>query len=104
MDEGEPCAVTIPIDGILDLHQFVPSDVPNLLEDYLELCIEKGIYHVRVIHGKGTGALRKRVHALLARDQRVISFSTDQGPGGWGATSVELRPISGQKKGVQKGG
>lgn len=91
--------VAIPIDGTLDLHQFNPGDVATLLQDYLKLCLEKGIYDVRIIHGKGTGTLRRRVHALLARNPMVVSFTTDQGQGGWGATVVELRPLAGYEKG-----
>ncbi len=92
--------VAIPIDGTLDLHQFNPRDVADLVEDYLELCLEKGIYAVRIIHGKGTGTLRRRVHALLARNPMVVSFTTDQGHGGWGATEVELRRVAEKKKGL----
>lgn len=98
-----PEPVTIPIDGTLDLHQFNPRDVATLVEDYLELCLEKGIHAVRIIHGKGTGTLRRRVHALLARNPMVVSFTTDQGHGGWGATAVELRPVAGCETGYEKG-
>lgn len=83
----------IPITGELDLHTFPPSEVEPLIGDYLEACLEKGIYTVRVIHGKGTGRLRQRVHAVLARHRLVERFS--QAPadaGGWGATRVWLRP------------
>ena len=52
---------------------------------------EAGIYTVRIIHGKGRGMLKKRVHALLNKNARVASFK-DAPPeaGGWGATLVEL--------------
>lgn len=89
-DADEP--VEYPIDGILDLHQFSPRDVKELVPEYLSACLEKGITQIRIIHGKGTGALRRTVHALLERDQRVISFRLDPSPGSsWGATLVELR-------------
>lgn len=85
--------VSLPIDGVLDLHTFNPKDVPDLLDDYFTACVEKGIFTVRIIHGKGKGVLKQRVHGLLARHRRVISFS-DAPPeaGGWGATLVELKP------------
>ncbi len=83
----------LPIDGILDLHTFHPSEVRQLLIDYLALCREKGILHVRVIHGKGTGQLRRSVHSLLCRLAEVKSFRlADRGEGGWGATIVDLIP------------
>jgi dsDNA-specific endonuclease/ATPase MutS2 len=99
--EEEP--FELPIDGTLDLHTFSPSDLPELLDDYLKLCGDRGIYSIRVIHGKGTGALRKRVHAILAKNPFVISFSQDQGPGGWGATIVELNAGHFEEKGASDG-
>jgi DNA-nicking Smr family endonuclease len=93
MDEPEP--IEIPIDGILDLHTFKPQEVKDLLPDYLAACRERGILQVRVIHGKGTGALRRTVHSLLGRMPEVISFKlAGEDEGGWGATLVELRPLS----------
>ena len=89
--EDEP--VRIPITGELDLHTFSAKEVAPLLDDYLEACREKGIYTVRIIHGKGTGKLREKVHAVLSRHSLVKRFS--QAPadaGGWGATRVWLHP------------
>jgi dsDNA-specific endonuclease/ATPase MutS2 len=49
---------------------------------------------VRVVHGKGTGALRRTVHAALDRLDYVESYSPGgMGSGGWGATLVYLRPL-----------
>lgn len=83
--------IKIPITDALDLHTFQPRDVPLLLEDYFEACIEKQIFAVRVIHGKGTGTLKKRVHSLLKKNRWVKSFGEAPAEaGGWGATLVEL--------------
>lgn len=81
------------ITDILDLHIFNPKEVPDLIENYLEVCAEKGIDSVRIIHGKGTGALKRRVHGILSRHRLVLTFK-DAPPeaGGWGATVVRLRP------------
>ena len=85
--------VDLPIDGALDLHTFRPGDLKDLVPDYLAACRERGILQVRIIHGKGTGALRRTVHALLARLPEVASFHpAEEGAGGWGATIVTLRP------------
>jgi DNA-nicking Smr family endonuclease len=85
--------VEYPIDGELDLHQFRPSDIKELVTDYLELCQEKGILKVRVVHGKGIGTLRTTVHALLPNLETVKSFHlADDRSGGWGATWVYLHP------------
>jgi DNA-nicking Smr family endonuclease len=85
-----------PIDGVLDLHTFRPSDLGELLPDYLEECQRRGLLQVRIIHGKGIGTLRTTVHTLLGRDPRVLSYAlADPAGGGWGATVVHLRPHGG---------
>jgi hypothetical protein len=76
----------------LDLHTFSPKEVPSLLEEFIHQSQRAEIYLVKIIHGKGSGALRRRVQALLARDRRVLAFYDAPGKsGGWGATVVELR-------------
>jgi len=93
MDELEP--IELPIDGTLDLHTFQPREVKDLVPDYLADCRERGIFRVRIIHGKGTGALRDTVHSILRSLPEVVSFrlAGDEG-GGWGATLVVLRPLA----------
>ena len=87
--------VEYPIDGELDLHQFRPQEIKDLVADYLELCQEKDILKVRVVHGKGTGTLRATVHALLPKLPMVKHFHLgDERTGGWGATWVYLHPRS----------
>jgi DNA-nicking Smr family endonuclease len=89
-DGSEP--VVVPIDGTLDLHTVRPAEAAAMVLEYLEACAEGGIYEVRVVHGKGTGALRRTVHAALARSPRVEGFRTaDESGGGWGATLVTLK-------------
>ena len=89
MEDTEP--IRIPITDVLDLHTFRPAEVPNLLDDYLEACLETGITVVRIIHGKGTGILKKRVQSLLKRDPRVVAYEDAPAhSGGWGATRVYL--------------
>ncbi len=85
--------VEIPIDGNLDLHFFHPREVKDLVTEYLWACRQKGLLDVRIVHGKGSGALRRTVHALLPRLPEVESFrSASEADGGWGATWVRLRP------------
>jgi DNA-nicking Smr family endonuclease len=93
-DQHDDPAVEIPIDGTLDLHTFRPSEVNELLPEYLEECRRRGILQVRVVHGKGTGALKRTVLALLARAPAVEAVrAAGEGAGGWGATLVILRPL-----------
>lgn len=95
-------AVHIPVDGILDLHTFSPKDVPSVVKEYLRACMKAGIFEVRIIHGKGKGVLRRRVHAVLERHPRVVDFGLDPGPSGWGATLVLLDRERGHKGGISK--
>ena len=84
--------IRIPILDVLDLHTFHPRDIPHLIEDYIEECLRLGFRSVRIIHGKGTGAQKKRVQELLRRNPGVRAFKDAPAEaGGWGATLVELQ-------------
>jgi len=86
--------VEYPINGVLDLHQFNPRDVKELVPHYLRECQERRILTVRVIHGKGIGTLRRTVHSILSKMPEVISFSQASAEfGHWGATIVQLRAL-----------
>ena len=75
----------------LDLHTFRPGELGELIPDYIGLCLQKNIFRIRIIHGKGIGTLRETVHALLRRDSRVLRFElAGQAEGGWGATIAWL--------------
>ncbi len=92
-EDGDPLdPVELPIDGELDLHTFRPGEIGELIPDYLEACRQRGILRVRIVHGKGSGALGRGVHAVLARLPQVESFHLgNAGEGGWGATVVLLK-------------
>ena len=83
--------VALPIDGVLDLHTFNPKEIPPLIDAYITACRERQIVDLRIIHGKGKGILRQRVHAILSKNPQVRKFSdAPLEAGGWGATLVEL--------------
>ena len=90
MHRKEP--IRVPIEDFLDLHTFRPKDAIPVLQAYLEACQEKKLYRVRIIHGKGTGILRKKVHTFLQSSPLVNSFSlAPPEAGSWGATIVFLK-------------
>jgi DNA-nicking Smr family endonuclease len=92
-DDDSPEPVRIPITGELDLHTFAPRETAQVVEAYLEACHDRGIFSVRIIHGKGTGTLRETVHAFLRRSPLVTAFRLgDETSGGWGATIATLKP------------
>ena len=81
--------VKIVIDGTLDLHHFSPKEVPDLLNEYFLECIKEGIFSVKIIHGKGKGILKARVHSILEKHDSVKSYA-QTASGNWGATMVTL--------------
>jgi len=84
--------VQLPINGVLDLHTVQPREVKDVLLAYLEVCQEKGILEIRVIHGKGIGNLQRTVHAILKKHPDVISFvQASELYGGSGATMIKIR-------------
>ncbi len=76
----------------LDLHTFAPSDVADVTAEYVRAAHEAGFTLVRIVHGKGTGTLRRIVHAVLDRDPLVVSYR--QADANWGATLVDLVPAA----------
>jgi DNA-nicking Smr family endonuclease len=91
MNDDQNDIVHIPIDGTLDLHTFNPRDVHDLIKEYIDACLEEGILEIRIIHGKGRGVLRDKVHSILRRHPLVMDFSLDPGTSGWGATVIRLK-------------
>lgn len=92
-DDGGPDAgapAELPIDGVLDLHQFRPEEAADLVADYLDACLARHVLTVRIIHGKGLGNLRRIVHAALRRHPAVAEFGLAADGSGWGATVVTL--------------
>ena len=63
MEEEDP--VSIPIDGSLDLHTFVPKDIPSVVSDYIYAAHAAGLRQVRLVHGRGQGIQRGIVQQLL---------------------------------------
>jgi DNA-nicking Smr family endonuclease len=84
--------VEIPLTGDLDLHPFLPREIPSVVEEYVRACRARGVLRLRLAHGRGQGVQRAAVRRTLASMTEVVSFS-DAPPeaGGWGATVVLLR-------------
>lgn len=75
----------------LDLHTFQPKECGDVVTEYLHTAHGAGLRHVRIIHGKGIGSLRRTVHAVLERHPAVRAYRlADERAGSWGATLVEL--------------
>ena len=62
------------------------------VDKFLNRAILAGLPELEIIHGKGTGALQKRVREFLEGHPQVKSFRfADFDAGGTGVTLVELR-------------
>ncbi len=84
--------IRYPVDGTLDLHQFQPSEIKDVVVEYIACCLEKNILSLRIIHGRGIGVQREMVHSILAKHPAVLSYRHESGSGGgWGATVVDLK-------------
>jgi DNA-nicking Smr family endonuclease len=98
MTESEPPfddPVILPLEDVIDLHPFHPKDIPSVVEEYLQQCLEAGILEVRLIHGKGAGVQRRIVRSILEKHSGVASFGdAPTEAGSWGATVVTLKPAA----------
>lgn len=75
----------------LDLRGMTGDEALPLVDKFIDDAILAGLHRIDVIHGKGTGALRKKVTDFLAAHPRVRSFRLGEwNEGGAGATVVDL--------------
>ncbi|HZJ63968.1 MAG TPA: Smr/MutS family protein [Kofleriaceae bacterium] len=90
-DDDAEAAVDAALTDELDLHTFLPRECADVVAEYVRAAQEAGMTHVRIVHGKGTGTLRRIVHGVLERHPAVRAFRlADERGGSWGATLVEL--------------
>lgn len=76
----------------IDLRGMTADEAEYTLESYIDNAFLAKLPSVTIIHGKGTGVLRKTVHSLLRRDKRVKSWRLGvYGEGEDGVTIVEMR-------------
>ena len=76
----------------LDIRGYETLEAESVVENYLDAAVMAKLETVTIIHGKGTGALRKAVHEILKRSKAVKSFRLGRyGEGEAGVTVVELR-------------
>lgn len=83
-------AQMVPIE--IDLRGQRPVEIEGYLERYLDDAYRSGLPFVRIIHGKGTGALRQAVRSQLSGHPLVDKYElAPQSEGGEGATIAHLR-------------
>ncbi len=76
----------------IDLRGLRADEVAGRLQPAIDAAVQAALPGLRIIHGKGTGALRQVVAELLQQDRRVAQYRPGGvGEGGTGVTVVELR-------------
>jgi DNA-nicking Smr family endonuclease len=90
--EDDP--VRIPIEDTLDLHTFLPRDIPAVVCDYLVEAHGAGLRELRLIHGRGQGTQRGIVQSVLEKHPLVMEFF-DDADSHLGATIAIMKPRSG---------
>ena len=76
----------------LDIRGMETLEAESVLASYIDSAVLAHLETVTIIHGKGTGALRKAVHEQLRRNKAVKSFRLGNfGEGESGVTVVELK-------------
>ena len=80
-----------PVPTSLSLRGMTVDEAIPILDKYLDEAFVAGLRRVTIVHGKGTGALRKAVHDFLKSHPHVKSYRLGgKGEGETGATIVEL--------------
>ena len=98
LDEDEPVPTEVRYEvrpgspaAELDLRGSRVEDALIKVDQFLDTALRDGLNSIRIIHGKGTGALRQAVRELLAHHPLAKSFAAETPQrGGDGATVVEL--------------
>ncbi|MBP5551040.1 MAG: endonuclease MutS2 [Bacilli bacterium] len=76
----------------LDLRGMRYEEAKDKIDAYLDEAMYSGLHQVTIIHGFGTGTVRKLVQERLKENKNVASFRYGQdGEGGQGATIVEFK-------------
>jgi DNA mismatch repair protein MutS2 len=81
---------TAPVSARLDLRGQTVEEATSALEKYLDSALLAGLPRLVIVHGKGTGALRKAVHDTLRAHPEVHFRMAPPNEGGDGATIVEF--------------
>lgn len=86
---------SIPIISVkpeIDLRGMQSDEALEAVDHYLSDAVSTGVRKVRIVHGKGTGVLRRNVSEFLKNDDRVAEFRLGSwGEGDTGVTIVQLK-------------
>ena len=72
-----------------DLHFFEPRETDDVVREFIRQAKAKGLMRIRLVHGKGISAKKRRVYELLQGHPDVAGFRNDGA--NWGATIITLK-------------
>ncbi len=83
--------VSSTFDAKLDIRGYLPNDAMDFVQEFVDAALIRNIPDLKIVHGVGTGALRKAVHRKLKeyRDIKRI-YHPEQEFGGQGVTYIKL--------------
>jgi len=83
---------TVKLELELDIRGYASDEIDMEVGKFIDNATMNSLEEVQIIHGKGTGILRKAVHDLLRKNQHVESFRLGKyGEGETGVTVVKLK-------------
>ena len=94
---AKPCRKTswlsvVQVASEIDLRGMRVGEVEGIVMHAVDAAVRADLRSIRIIHGKGTGALRERVAEMLRKESRVTNFRLGAwNEGGAGVTVVELK-------------
>ena len=81
-----------PVSREIDIRGLMVDEAEVVVGKFLDDAVIAGMAQVLIIHGKGTGALRKGIQAYLKNHRNVLHMAfADMNEGGTGATVVDLK-------------
>jgi len=81
----------VPAASEIDLRGMRVDEVEGIVMHAVDAAVRADLKTLRIIHGKGTGALRERVSEMLRKESRVANFRLGAwNEGGAGVTIAEL--------------
>lgn len=90
-EEGYAVHLAGEADEVLDVHGRTVEEAEKEIAPFLDRAFVAGVRRVRIIHGKGTGRLRRAVWTALGRFEFVEGYRyADVHEGSYGATVVDL--------------
>ncbi|MBK9108039.1 MAG: Smr/MutS family protein [Saprospiraceae bacterium] len=79
------------VKGLLDIRGTTPDDAVRALEDYLDMAIVSNLKEARILHGKGTGVLRRTILQQVKKNKFIKNFRhPEEQDGGLGVTIIEF--------------